>query len=53
VVAEGEMPPWYYAMLHAGARLSDAEQRRLIDGLRATLRASPPIEDDRSHGGED
>jgi Haem-binding domain len=53
VIAEGEMPPWYYAMLHAGARLSDQEQRRLIEGLRATLRVSPPIEDDRSHGGED
>jgi hypothetical protein len=53
VIAEGEMPPWYYAMLHAGARLSDQEQQRLIEGLRATLRASPPIEGDRSDGGED
>jgi hypothetical protein len=53
VVAEGEMPPWYYAMLHSGARLSAAEQRRLIEGLRATLLASPPIEDERSDGDED
>jgi hypothetical protein len=44
VIIDGEMPPWYYAMLHSGARLSEQEQRRLIDGLRATLRASPPIE---------
>jgi hypothetical protein len=43
VLAEGEMPPWYYALLHSGARLSDQERQRLIDGLRATFQASPPI----------
>ena len=45
VIAEGEMPPWYYATLHSGARLSDQEKRRLIDGLRATLQASPAAGD--------
>jgi mono/diheme cytochrome c family protein len=44
VIREGEMPPWYYAALHSGARLSDADKERLIEGLRATFLASPPIE---------
>jgi mono/diheme cytochrome c family protein len=43
-IREGEMPPWYYAVLHSGARLSDAETQQLIDGLEATFLASPPIE---------
>jgi hypothetical protein len=42
VISEGEMPPWYYAALHSGARLSDQEKQLLIDGLRATLQGSPP-----------
>jgi hypothetical protein len=37
MVAEGEMPPWFYLPLHAHARLSDAEQRELQRGLAATL----------------
>ena len=44
VIREGEMPPWYYTILHGGARLSDAERNQLIDGLRATFNASPPIQ---------
>lgn len=36
-VAEGEMPPAYYVLLHPEARLSPAEKRQLIDGLNATL----------------
>jgi mono/diheme cytochrome c family protein len=44
VIREGEMPPWYYTILHSGARLSEEEQQRLIDGLRATFETSPPIE---------
>jgi heme-binding protein len=27
---EGEMPPWYYGILHPEARLGDAERRALI-----------------------
>jgi hypothetical protein len=45
VISDGEMPPWYYRLLHSAADLSDREKQQLIDGLRATLRASPAIED--------
>jgi hypothetical protein len=41
-IREGSMPPWYHRILHSGSRLSDAEQARLIAGLEATFRASPP-----------
>lgn len=41
-IREGSMPPWTYRVLHPAARLSDAEIRRLIAGLEATFRASPP-----------
>jgi Haem-binding domain len=41
-IREGSMPPWYYRLLHPAARLSDAELERLIAGLEATFRASPP-----------
>ena len=44
VIREGAMPPFTYRILHSGARLSDAEKARLIAGLEATFRASPPIE---------
>jgi mono/diheme cytochrome c family protein len=37
VVREGEMPPWYYALLHPGAKLSTAEKDALIRGLDATF----------------
>lgn len=43
IVRSGEMPPLQYRILHAGARLSDAERDALVRGLEATLRASPPI----------
>ncbi|RIK39749.1 MAG: hypothetical protein DCC58_14830 [Chloroflexi bacterium] len=36
-VEEGEMPPWYYSVLHPDARLSDQEKQELIDGFRATF----------------
>ncbi len=36
-VMEGEMPPWYYTLLHPEAQLSDAERRQLAAGLDATL----------------
>ncbi len=41
-IREGSMPPWYYRLLHSSGRLSDAQRARLIAGLEATLRASPP-----------
>jgi hypothetical protein len=36
-VESGEMPPWYYALMHGRARLSDADKTTLIEGLRATF----------------
>jgi hypothetical protein len=36
-VQEGEMPPWYYTILHSDARLSDQEKQGLIDGFHATF----------------
>lgn len=36
-VVEGTMPPWLYLPTHPKARLSDAEQQALIQGLQATF----------------
>jgi hypothetical protein len=36
------MPPWYYTVEHSNAKLSSAERQRLLDGMAATLRNSPP-----------
>ncbi len=36
-VREGSMPPWYYAVVHSKARLSDAQIQALEAGLAATL----------------
>lgn len=33
----GEMPPWYYAIMHKSAQLSASEKQELIDGLNATF----------------
>ncbi|MCD6727788.1 MAG: heme-binding domain-containing protein [Solirubrobacteraceae bacterium] len=43
-VLEGEMPPLKYRLLpnHADARLSGAERRRLVDGLRRLYATDPP-----------
>jgi len=41
-IDEGEMPPRYYTILHSTAGLSAAEKQQLVDGLRATIAASPP-----------
>ena len=35
-IQEGEMPPFYYAIMHPEARLSAAEKQALIEGLRNT-----------------
>jgi cytochrome c551/c552 len=37
VIDEGEMPPWYYALMHPKAKLSDSEKQALINGLSATF----------------
>ena len=44
VIAEGEMPPVSYRLIHPGAALIDEERQDLLDGLRATFRTSPPIQ---------
>ena len=41
-VRGGEMPPWYYTIMHRNARLSAAEKVQLAQGLDRTFRASPP-----------
>jgi len=42
-VQSGSMPPLQYKPLHAGARLSKAQQDELARGLRITLAQDPPI----------
>jgi hypothetical protein len=42
-IREGDMPLWYYLPMHPDARLSAAEKSQLIDGLRKTFAADPPI----------
>jgi hypothetical protein len=37
VVDGGEMPPWYYKLMHPKARLSSSEKQTLVNGLRATF----------------
>jgi hypothetical protein len=36
------MPPWFYPLMHPNAKLTKPDQQRLIAGLAATLRNSPP-----------
>ena len=43
LIRSGEMPPWYYDLIHSSARLSSAEKAALIRGLQATFIASPPL----------
>jgi cbb3-type cytochrome oxidase cytochrome c subunit len=37
IVSEGEMPPFQYLLMHPGARFSEHEKTRFIDGINATL----------------
>ena len=39
----GDMPAWQYLPMHPEARLSSTETSQLIDGLRRTFAADPPI----------
>jgi hypothetical protein len=38
-IEKGEMPQWYYVLVHPEANLTAAEKKALIDGLRATILA--------------
>jgi hypothetical protein len=42
-IAGGDMPPWYFTIMHPKARLSSLDKQRLIAGLAATFRGSPPV----------
>jgi hypothetical protein len=41
-VQAGNMPPWFYLPLHPEARLSNAERKELIRGLRKSLTCAKP-----------
>lgn len=41
VVNGGEMPPWFYVIMHPKAKLSGSEKQALIDGLTRTIAQSP------------
>jgi len=41
VVNGGEMPPWFYVIMHPKAKLSSSEKQALIDGLNKTIAQSP------------
>jgi hypothetical protein len=41
-VQSGSMPPLQYKLFHGNARLSDAERRQLVDGLRQLYATDPP-----------
>jgi hypothetical protein len=36
-IENGQMPPWYYTLLHPTASLSAVEKQQLIDGFKASL----------------
>jgi len=50
-VAEGEMPPRPYLLLHPEARLSPTEKQQLIDGLAATLGTQKDDDEERATAG--
>jgi len=52
-LAEGEMPPRYYRLAHAAARLSEADKRALVAGLDATLGGEGEEEAEGAEGEED
>ena len=41
-IEEGEMPLWFYVILHPEAKLDEVEKKQLMTGLRATALASMP-----------
>ena len=47
LVRESEMPPWFYLPAHPEARLSEADEASLINGLLATF-----PEDENGHHGD-
>lgn len=43
MVREGRMPLWKYVVMHPEAGLDTAARDALVEGLRATLEADPPV----------
>jgi mono/diheme cytochrome c family protein len=41
-IQHGSMPPWYYVLMHARAKMSEAEKQALMLGLDTTVTQSPP-----------
>lgn len=41
-VVSGEMPPWNYALIHSGAKLTDAEKAKLLAAFAEIYRKDPP-----------
>ena len=37
-IRDGEMPPWYYKLAHASARLTETEAEALVAGLERSIR---------------
>lgn len=51
VIAEGEMPPNRYTIVHPAALLTDAEKEELMQGLARTIGAELDGGDDDNRGG--
>lgn len=51
MVLEGRMPLKKYSLMHPEARLDDAARSTLVEGLRATLEADPPVSDSDAPAG--
>jgi mono/diheme cytochrome c family protein len=50
-VQSGSMPPLQYKLFHGDARLTDAERKQLVDGLRQLYATDPPAGIKRGGGG--
>ena len=53
MLAEGEMPLWFYLPFHAEARLSPGEKESLVRGLRATFEENDSQSGKKGHGHDD
>jgi len=53
MVAEGEMPPAQYTLMHSNAQLTDVERAALVQGLRATLGSEDGAGESDEQGDDD
>jgi mono/diheme cytochrome c family protein len=49
VMEKGEMPLWDYLLMHSEAKLTSAESKQLLSGLRTTFQQDPPIIKEREN----